>query len=379
MKLLDVYPLFDIEPVKGQGAYVYDKNGIEYLDFYGGHAVISIGHSHPDYVNAIKDQAEKLIFYSNSVINSLQQEVATKIQEIAGIDNYKLFMINSGAEAIENAVKMASFSNKKSRFIALEGGFHGRTAAAISLTHKMAHRTSFDLDSTITFIPINNTTRLEEELAKGDVCAVIAEPIQGISGIHVCSDTFLKSIAELSQKHGALFIADEIQCGFGRSGKFFAHQYSGVEPDIITIAKGMGNGFPVGGVLVKEYVIQEQYGMAGTTFGGNHLACRAVIAVLDVMKKENILSNSKSIGAYLMKELKTIPEIKEVRGRGLMIGIEMNGSIKGLRYNLLKEKHIFTGSSSNPNVLRLLPPLSITTDQCDHFLESFKSFLQKLS
>jgi acetylornithine aminotransferase len=375
MKLLDVYPLFDIEPVKGEGAYVYDKNGTKYLDFYGGHAVISIGHSHPEYVKAIKDQAEKLIFYSNSVINSLQQEVADRIQKAGGLENYKLFMINSGAEAIENAVKMASFSNKKTRFIALEGGFHGRTAAAISLTHKMAHRTSFDLDSTITFIPINDSERLEKELSKEDVCAVIAEPIQGIAGIHLCNDNFLKSIASLTKKHGAFFIADEIQCGFGRSGKFFAHQYSGVEPDIITMAKGMGNGFPVGGILVKDHVIHEEYGMAGTTFGGNHLACRAVIAVLDVMKKENLINRARIAGSYLMDALQSIPQIKEVRGRGLMIGIEMNSPIKDFRYALLKDRHIFTGSSSNPNVIRLLPPMCINEEQCDHFLTSFKSLL----
>ena len=374
MAMLDVYPLFDIEPIKGQGPYIYGNDGQKYLDFYGGHAVISIGHSHPKYVKALKDQIDNLVFYSNSIVNRLQNEVIEKIYEVSQIDrDYNLFMINSGAEAIENAMKFASFSNGKNRFIALKDSFHGRTAAAISVTHKMKYRTGFDIDAERTYIDINDSVRLDQELSKEDVCAVIVEPIQGIAGVNVCSEEFLKNISHKTKEAGAIFIADEIQCGFGRSGSFFAHQQAGVSPDIVTMAKGMGNGFPVGGVLVKDHVLKAEYGMAGTTFGGNHLACRAVFAVLEVMKEEQLIENAQIQGEFLKVHLSQLPGIKEVRGKGLMIGVEMEFPVQDLRKRLLLDKRIFTGSSSNPNTLRLLPPLNINEDHCQVLIKALSS------
>ncbi|NNF32857.1 MAG: aspartate aminotransferase family protein [Saprospiraceae bacterium] len=372
MSMLDVYPLFNIEPIRGEGAYVYDKQGQKYLDFYGGHAVISIGHAHPGYVEALRDQAGKLGFYSNSVINTLQQEVDQLLKEVSGIgDGYDFFMINSGAEANENALKLASFSNKRSRFIALENGFHGRTAAAIQVTQKMKHRTSFKLDADVCFVPMNDVEALKSKLLKGDVCAVILEPIQGIGGVKICTSEYLDEVSKLTSEHGAIFIADEIQCGFGRSGKFFAHQYSECEPDIITIAKGMGNGFPVGGILVKKGLLSIEYGMAGTTFGGNHMACRATKAVLEVMTQESLISNARLQGDKLMIALRKMNGVKEVRGRGLMIGVEMEAPVSEFRKSLLYDYHVFTGSSSDPNVIRVLPPLNINEDHCDQFLTQF--------
>ena len=371
--MLDVYPLFDLEPTKGSGSYVFDNDGNKYLDFYGGHAVISIGHAHPTYVRAIQQQASNIGFYSNSVLNSLQLSVESKLNEIAGLDDgYDLFMINSGAEANENALKLASFANGRSRFIALENGFHGRTAAAIQVTHKMKHRTHFGLDIEVTFIPINDIEALESELNKGDVCAIIVEPIQGIGGVKVCTDEYLRSISELSRKYGTIFIADEIQCGFGRSGKFYAHQYSEVIPDIITMAKGMGNGFPVGGVLIKKGLLSIEYGMAGTTFGGNHLACAATSAVMDVIDEDSLLYNTILKGEYLRSHIDRMSGVVEVRGRGLMIGIAMEKAVKTLRKSLLFDHNVFTGSSSDPNVIRVLPPLNISQAQCDEFITSFE-------
>lgn len=378
MSLLNVYPVFDIEPVRGEGCYIYDNNGEQYLDFYGGHAVISIGHSHPHYVQAIKDQAEKLVFYSNSIVNNLQKKVAEKLFEVAGIgEDYEMFFINSGAEANENAIKLASFANPKKKIVVLENGFHGRTAGAISITSGMKHKTAFNTDFEKIFIPINDSHALESALANEDVFAVMVEPIQGIGGVHICNDSFLSDIQGLCQKHDAVFIADEIQCGFGRSGKFFAHQYADVKPDIITIAKGMGNGFPVGGVLVKKGLVDVEYGMAGTTFGGNHLACSAVMAVLEVIENENLLDNAKTIGNYLMKKLSTFPGVKEVRGRGLMIGAEMEYPVGDLRKDMVYQQKVFTGSSSDPKTLRLLPPLNITRKHCDKFFAALeKSIVQ---
>lgn len=371
--MLDVYPLFNIEPIRGKGAYVYDKNGQKYLDFYGGHAVISIGHAHPAYVEALKDQAEKLGFYSNSVINTLQQEVDQLLKEVSGIgDGYDFFMINSGAEANENALKLASFSNKRSRFLALENGFHGRTAAAIQVTHKMKHRTSFNLDADVCFVPMNDVGAMKSELQKGDVCAVILEPIQGIGGVQICATEYLEEVSRLTSEYGTIFIADEIQCGFGRSGKFFAHQYSTCQPDIISMAKGMGNGFPVGGILVKKGLLSVEYGMAGTTFGGNHMACRATKAVLEVMAQENLINNARLQGDKLMIALRKMNGVKEVRGKGLMIGVEMEAPVRDFRQSLLYDHHVFTGSSSDSNVIRVLPPLNINEDHCDQFLTQFE-------
>ncbi len=380
MSLLNVYPVFDIEPVRGKGCYIYDKCGEEYLDFYGGHAVISIGHSHPHYVTALKEQAEKLVFYSNSIVNNLQKRVAEKLFEIAGLeDDYEMFFINSGAEANENAIKLASFANPKKKIVVLENGFHGRTTGAISITSGMKHQTAFNTDFEKVFIPINDGHALEMAFSNKDVFAVMVEPIQGIGGVHICSDTFLNDIQDLCQKHEAVFIADEIQCGFGRSGKFFAHQYADVKPDIITIAKGMGNGFPVGGVLVKRGLVNVEYGMAGTTFGGNHLACSAVMAVLEVIENEKLVDNASTIGTYLMEKLSIYPGVKEVRGRGLMIGTEMEYPISDLRKAMVYQQKVFTGSSSNPRTLRLLPPLNITRSHCDEFFVALEKSIAQLT
>jgi acetylornithine/N-succinyldiaminopimelate aminotransferase len=378
MALLDVYPLFDIEPVKGEGAFIFDKKGNKYLDFYGGHAVISIGHQHPHYVKSLQDQLGKISFYSNSVLNSFQQKVYNLINELAELEGqYDLFMINSGAEANENALKLASMANGRSRFLALEKGFHGRTAAAIQVTHKMKHRTAYGLNREVTFVPMNNMDALEHELSRGDVCAIILEPIQGIGGVNVCTSDYLKAVKAISEKHQTVVIVDEIQCGFARSGKFFAHQYAGIAPDIITMAKGMGNGFPVGGILVKKGLLSVEYGMAGTTFGGNHLACVATIAVAEVIKNENLIENAYQMGEYLRQKMQPFEKVKKVKGRGLMIGLEMDGPVKSLRENLLYDHGVFTGSSSDPNVIRILPPLNISKEHIDHFTHKFKKAINE--
>lgn len=370
MKLFDVYPLFDIAIDHGKGCRVTDTEGTEYLDLYGGHAVISIGHGHPHYLEALNRQAAKLVFYSNSVINPLQQRLADLLGEASGYDDYQLFLVNSGAEANENAMKLASFATGRNRIIAFTKAFHGRTSLAVEATDNPAIQAPVNRNGVVTFVPWNDTESLARELAAGDVAAVIIEPIQGVGGIQVASDRFMQEIRELTAAHGALMIADEIQCGYGRSGKFFAHQYSGVRPDIITMAKGIANGFPMGGLLISP-AIAPVYGMLGTTFGGNHLACAAAIAVLEVMKDENILANVNETGAYIMEQLKGIPGLKEVRGRGLMIGIEMEEPVKQLRSDLIHKEHIFTGASGK-NVIRLLPPLCLTRDDADIFIRSFR-------
>ena len=378
MALLDVYPLFNIEPTRGQGAYVYDKDGTQYLDLYGGHAVISIGHQHPHYVGALKEQLGKISFYSNSVINSLQERVYELINELAQLeDQYDLFMINSGAEANENALKLASMANDRSRFVALKNGFHGRTAAAIQVTHKMKHRTAFELNKEVTFIEMNDIESMKRELSKGDVCAIIIEAIQGIGGVNTCSKEYLEAVSEISQQYGTVFIADEIQCGFARSGRFFAHQYANVIPDVITMAKGMGNGFPVGGILVHKGLLSIEYGMAGTTFGGNHLACTATLAVAEVIKNEKLISNAYKMGEYIKQIIKGLPKVNRVKGKGLMLGIEMTEPVKQLRANLLYNHHIFTGSSADPNVIRVLPPLNITEDHINHFAHHFEKAINE--
>lgn len=373
MLLFDVYPLFNIEIVKGLGCKVWDKEGTEYLDLYGGHAVISVGHSHPVYVKAIAEQVNKLGFYSNSVINSLQQTLADKLGEASGYTDYSLFLINSGAEANENALKLASFHNGKKRVLAFEHAFHGRTSAAVRVTDNPKIIAPVNEDLAVTYLPLNDAAAVEAELKKGDVSSVIIEGIQGVGGIQLPTDQFMQELRALCTQYEACLILDEIQSGYGRSGKFFAHQYAGIRPDLITVAKGIGNGFPVSGLLISP-MFKPVYGMLGTTFGGNHLACAAAIAVLDIFKEEQLIENASRVGAYLMDELQKFPGIKEIRGRGLMIGIEFEESIKEVRSKLLFEEKIFTGVAGT-HTIRLLPPLCLTMEQANSFLERFKKLL----
>ena len=374
MKLFDVYPLFDIEIVRGNGCYTYDSAGTEYLDLYGGHAVISVGHSHPHYVHAIKEQAAKLVFYSNSVVNSLQQRLADKLGRISGYDDYQLFLINSGAEANENALKLASFHTARRRIISFAKSFHGRTSLAVEVTDNPRIVSPVNNNGNVTFLPLGDIYAVRAKLGKGDVSAVIIEGIQGVGGIQVPSNEFLQQLREECDKHGTVLILDEIQSGYGRSGRFFAHQWAGIRPDIITVAKGIANGFPMGAVLISPK-FTPTYGMLGTTFGGNHLACAAAIAVLEIFEREGLVENARRVGDHLLGELAKIPQIKEVRGRGLMIGIEMDRPVKELRTRLLKEQHVFTGVSGT-NVIRLLPPLVLTVEQADEFLHRFKLCLE---
>lgn len=374
MKLFDVYPLFDIEIVKGEGCYTYDAEGNKYLDLYGGHAVISVGHSHPHYLKALQEQASKLVFYSNSVINSLQQKLADKLGKISGYDDYQLFLINSGAEANENALKLASFHTGKKRVIAFGKAFHGRTSLAVEATDNPKIIAPINANNHVTFLPLNDIDAVKAELEKGDVCAVIIEGIQGVGGIRIPTAEFLHGIRQLCDEYDAVMILDEIQSGYGRSGKFFAHQYSGVRPDIITIAKGIANGFPMGGVLISSKFVPV-YGQLGTTFGGNHLACAAAIAVLEIFENENLVENARKVGEYLMNELKKFPQIKEVRGEGLMIGMEFDYPVKELRSRLIHEQRVFTGASGT-NVVRLLPPLVLTMDQAADFISRLEKALE---
>ena len=374
MKLYDVYPLFDINIVKGKGCQVWDEKGTEYLDLYGGHAVISIGHTHPHYVEMISNQVAQLGFYSNSVVNKLQQELADRLGELSGYDDYQFFLINSGAEANENALKLASFYNGRTRVLVQEKAFHGRTSLAVEATHNPKIIAPINANGHVTYLPMNDLPAWEAELAKGDVCAVMIECIQGVGGIRLVTPEFMQGLRALCDKYDTVLICDEIQCGYGRSGKFFAHQYTGVRPDIITVAKGIGNGFPMGGVLISPK-FTPVYGQLGTTFGGNHLACAAAIAVLDVMKQEGLVENAAKVGAYLMEELKKFPQIKEVRGQGLMIGMEFDEPIKDIRRRLLFEQKVFTGVSGT-NVIRLLPPLCLTMAEADEFLKRFKQALE---
>ena len=373
MKLFDVYPLFDLEIVAGKGCYTYDTQGTEYLDLYGGHAVISIGHSHPCYVKRITEQAQKLVFYSNSVINSLQQQLADKLGALSGYDDYALFLINSGAEANENALKLASFHTGKKKVIAFAHSFHGRTSAAVKVTDNPRIVAPINDTFEVAFLPLNDMARVEQEMAAGDVCAVIIEGIQGVGGIQVPDAQFLRDLREACTRHGVVLIVDEVQSGYGRTGKFFAHQHAGIRPDLITMTKGMGNGFPIGGVLISPQ-FTPVYGMLGTTFGGNHLACAAACAVLDVMRDEHLVDNAARVGQYLIDRLREIPQIKEVRGKGLMIGLEFDQPVKELRHKLLFEQHVFTGASGT-NVIRLLPPLSLSQEQADCFIGKLKNIL----
>ena len=374
MKLYDVYPLFDINIVKGQGCRVWDDKGDEYLDLYGGHAVISIGHAHPHYVEMIGKQVAQLGFYSNSVINTLQQDVADRLGELSGYDDYQFFLINSGAEANENALKLASFYNGRTRVLVQEKAFHGRTSLAVEATHNPKIIAPINANGHVTYLPMNDLPAWEAELAKGDVCAVMIECIQGVGGIRLVTPEFMKGLRELCDQYNTVLICDEIQCGYGRSGKFFAHQHTGIRPDIITVAKGIGNGFPMGGVIISPK-FEPVYGQLGTTFGGNHLACAAAIAVLDVMKQECLVDNASKIGTYLMEELKKFPQIKEVRGQGLMIGMEFEEPIKEIRRKLLFEQKVFTGVSGT-HVIRLLPPLCLSKAEADEFLARFKKVLE---
>ena len=374
MKLFDVYPLFDIEIVKGLGCHVWDKAGTEYLDLYGGHAVISVGHSHPTYVKAISEQVSRLGFYSNSVINSLQQTLADKLGEASGYDDYALFLINSGAEANENALKLASFHNGKKRVLTFKHAFHGRTSAAVRVTDNPKIIAPVNEDLNVTYLPLNDPYAVEVELKRGDVSSVIIEGIQGVGGIQLPSDEFMRTLRELCTRYGAALILDEIQSGYGRSGKFFAHQYAGIRPDLITVAKGLANGFPMGAVLISP-TFKPVYGMLGTTFGGNHLACAGAIAVLDILKAEHLVENAAHVGSYLLQELKGWERIKEVRGRGLMIGLEFDEPIKEIRQRLLFKEHVFTGVAGT-NTIRLLPPLCLTKAEADMFLERFERALK---
>ena len=373
MKLFDVYPLFDVNIVKGKGCHVWDDKGQEYLDLYGGHAVISIGHAHPHYVEAISKQVATLGFYSNSVINKLQQELADRLGAMCGYDDYQLFLINSGAEANENALKLASFHNGRTRIVSFEKAFHGRTSLAVEATNNPKIIAPINDNGHVTYLPLNDVEAMKAELAKGDVCAVIIEGIQGVGGIKLPTTDFLKALRQACDETSTVLILDEIQSGYGRSGKFFAHQYSDIRPDMITMAKGIGNGFPMAGVLISPK-FKPVYGQLGTTFGGNHLACAAAIAVLDVMKDENLIENAAKVGAYLLEELKKFDGIKEVRGRGLMIGLEFDYPIKEIRQRLLFEQKVFTGASGT-NVLRLLPPLCLTMADADEFLQRLRNVL----
>ena len=374
MKLFDVYPLFDVNIVKGKGCKVWDDKGQEYLDLYGGHAVISIGHSHPHYISKVSEQLQNLGFYSNSVINKLQVELAERLGKICGYDDYKLFLINSGAEANENALKLASFTNGRTRVLSAEKAFHGRTSLAVEVTNNPKIIAPINDNGHVTYLPMNDLAAWEAELAKGDVCAVILECIQGVGGIKLATEEFAQGLAAACKKHGTILICDEIQCGYGRSGKFFAHQWLGIRPDIITVAKGIANGFPMGGVLISPE-FKPVYGQLGTTFGGNHLACAAALAVLDVFEQEHLVENAHEVGEYLIAQLKelqkTEPHIQDVRGRGLMIGIDLDIPHKDVRQPLIYQEHCFTGCAGT-NILRLLPPLCLTKQDADDFMNRLK-------
>lgn len=373
MNLFDVYPLFNIEISKGIGCHIYDNQGVEYLDLYGGHAVISIGHSHPYFVQKLSQQLDKLVFYSNSVQNKLQIELSEKLGKASGYEDYSLFLVNSGAEANENALKLASFHNGRRKVIAFQKSFHGRTSAAVRVTDNPNIVAPINEGFDVEFIELNDIDSVRHSLQKGDVCAVIIEGIQGVGGIRIPEIQFLQALREACTATGTILILDEVQSGYGRSGKFFAHQYAGIRPDLITVAKGMGNGFPIGGVLISP-IFEAVYGMLGTTFGGNHLACTAAIAVLESLKVDHLIENADKIGNYLMDELKKIPQIKQVRGLGLMIGLEFEQPVKEIRNKLLFDKKIFTGVSGS-NIIRLLPPLCLTKVDADFFISGLKELI----
>ena len=374
MNLFEVYKLWDIEPVKGLDTTLWDKNGEVYTDLYGGHAVISVGHCHPHYVKMLTEQAGKLGFYSNAVQNSLQKELAAKLGKICGYDDYALFLCNSGAEANENALKVASFHTGKAKVLAFKKAFHGRTSGAVAATDNPKIQAPFNETSNIVFAPLNDIDAVDKELSNGDFAAVIIEGIQGVAGIFEPTDAFLKGLRSLCDKYGCVLILDEIQSGYGRTGKFFAHQHSDVKADIITMAKGMGNGFPIGGVLINPE-IKPSYGMLGTTFGGNHLACTAALAVLEIIEKENLVENAAKMGEYFAAAFKNDKAVKEYRGKGLMIGLELNEEYVGLRDKLLFERHFFTGAAG-ANVIRLLPSLTVSQETAESFVKAWRELTE---
>lgn len=374
MELFDVYPLYNVTPVKAEGVYVWDENDTKYLDFYGGHGVISIGHSHPEYVKSLSEQLTKIGFYSNSIVNPLQQELAHKLGKLSGCENYNLFLCNSGAEANENALKMASFETGKSRVISFNNAFHGRTSAAVVVTDNPGINAPINLQQKVTFLPLNDIELVIHEIGKGDVAAVIIEGIQGVGGLDEGTASFFQEVQKECNKNGVLLILDEVQSGYGRSGKFFAFQHHHIQPDVITTAKGMGNGFPIGGVLIADKY-KAKYGMLGTTFGGNHLACAAGISVLDIIEKEKLMDNVNEVFQYFSEEIKTVPQINKVKGKGLMLGVEFDFEVGELRKKLIFDKHIFTGGSNNKNLLRILPPLSAKKEHIDIFINALKEIL----
>ena len=374
MELFDVYPLYNVTPVSAKGIVVTDEKGQEYLDFYGGHAVISIGHSHPHYVKRLKEQLDKIGFYSNAIQNPVQEALAHKLGELSGCEDYNLFLCNSGAEANENALKLASFQTGKSRVIAFKHGFHGRTSAAVAATDNEKINAPINKQQKVTILPFEDLAAFKYEISKGDVCCVILETIQGVGGLDRPSQEFYKNIAALSKENGALLIADEVQWGYGRSGKFFAFQHYGIKPDIITVAKGMGNGFPIGGVLIHES-IKASYGMLGTTFGGNHLACAAGLAVLEVIEKEGLLENAANLFEYFKEKAADIPQVKRVKGMGLMLGLEFDFEVAELRKKLIHNQFMFTGGASDKHVLRVLPALNISKENLDQFFDALKKEL----
>ena len=379
MNLFDVYSLFDVTPTFGKGAFVFDKNGKEYLDFYGGHAVISIGHTHPHYVKTISEQLSKIGFYSNSVVNPLQQELADKLERYSGVTGYDLFLINSGAEANENAIKLASFFRGRKNIIALENSFHGRTSAAINITHTgQKHMSPANHGIDVTYCNYEDIESILTEIHSASNAAIIIEAIQGVGGLDMISTASLKAIKKACEETETILIMDEVQCGYARSGKFFAFQHAGIRPDIITMAKGMGNGFPIGGVLIDSAKIPAVKSRLGTTYGGNHLACAAGIAVLDIIEEEGLVQNAKESGTILQEEMKVLPFVQQVKGTGLMLGAEFEFEVKAFRKRLVHEQNLFTGSSSNPNLLRILPPLNITEMEIDLFLSKLKKGLKSI-
>ncbi|MGJ5641876.1 aspartate aminotransferase family protein [Formosa sp. S-31] len=375
MPLFDVYPLYNVTPVSAKGIHVYDENNTEYLDLYGGHAVISIGHAHPNYVAAITSQVNALGFYSNAIQNPIQVELADKLEALSGCEGYNLFLCNSGAEANENALKLASFKTGKSRVVAFKNGFHGRTSAAVAATDNPNIIAPINAQQEVTILELNDIEGVKTELEKGDVCAVIVEFIQGVGGLDQATAEFYEQVDALCKANNTYFIADEVQSGYGRSGKFFAFQHYNVTPEVISIAKGMGNGFPIGGILIHPD-IEAKYGMLGTTFGGNHLACAAGLAVLSTIEEEQLIDNVNAMSEYFVAVAKTIPKIKNIKGRGLMLGLEFDFEVGDLRKKLIYDHHIFTGGASNKKLLRILPPLSIKKEHIDQFFKALKKELE---
>lgn len=377
MPLFNVYPLYDVTPVSGKGIHIYDDKGTEYLDLYGGHAVISIGHAHPNYVKAVTKQVSELGFYSNAIKNPLQKELASKLEELSACKNYQLFLCNSGAEANENALKLASFKTGKKRVVAFKNGFHGRTSAAVAATDNKNIIAPINAQQQVTILELNDIMGVKAELEKGDVCAVIVEFIQGVGGLDQGSKDFFEQVFALCKSNGTMFIADEVQSGYGRSGKFFAFQHYNVTPDIISIAKGMGNGFPIGGILIHPD-IEAKYGMLGTTFGGNHLACAAGLAVLETIEKEDLINNVNAMSHYFINVAKTMPQIKNIKGRGLMLGLEFDFEVGELRKTLIYNHKIFTGGAANKKLLRILPPLNIKKGHIDQFFKALEVALKEV-